>query len=105
MFFTRGSMTFREAYELTGRVLNVSVIPSDRHSPTKLLNYLTAPDCVIWSAVIASAAVPGILNPVVLMAKTRSGALVPWNWGSRFRDGSLRVDVPLQSLNLLFNGK
>lgn len=25
-------MTFREAYELTGRVLNVSVIPFDRHS-------------------------------------------------------------------------
>ncbi|PVF96499.1 patatin-domain-containing protein [Serendipita vermifera] len=103
VFFTRGSMTFREAYELTGRVLNVSVIPFDRHSPTKLLNYLTAPDCVIWSAVIASAAVPGILNPVVLMQKSRTGAIVPWNWGSRFKDGSLRVDVPLQSLNLLFN--
>ncbi|KIM19965.1 hypothetical protein M408DRAFT_30776 [Serendipita vermifera MAFF 305830] len=103
VFFTRGSMTFREAYELTGRVLNVSVIPFDRHSPTKLLNYLTAPDCVIWSAVIASAAVPGILNPVVLMQKTKTGAIVPWNWGSRFRDGSLRVDVPIQSLNLLFN--
>ncbi|CCA70479.1 related to TGL4-triacylglycerol lipase [Serendipita indica DSM 11827] len=103
MFFTRGSMTFREAYELTGRVLNVSVIPFDRHSPTKLLNYLTAPDCVIWTAVLASAAVPGILNPVVLMEKTKNGTMIPWNWGSRFKDGSLRVDIPLQSLNLLFN--
>ncbi|KAG8829981.1 hypothetical protein FRC18_008787, partial [Serendipita sp. 400] len=102
-FFSRGSLSFREAYELTGRVLNVSVIPSDRHSPTKLLNYLTAPDCVIWTAMLASAAVPGILNPVVLMQKTKSGDIIPWNWGSRFRDGSLRVDVPLQSLNLLFN--
>ncbi|KDQ21031.1 hypothetical protein BOTBODRAFT_27050 [Botryobasidium botryosum FD-172 SS1] len=102
-FFTRGSLTFREAYELTGRVLNISVIPFDRHSPTKLLNYLTAPDCVIWSAILASAAVPGIMNPVVLMQKTKSGALIPWNWGSRFKDGSLRVDIPLQSLNLLFN--
>ena len=37
-FFTHGSLTFREAYERTGRVLNVSVIPHDRHSPTKLLN-------------------------------------------------------------------
>lgn len=31
-FFTRGSMTFREAYVRTGRILNVSVIPADRHS-------------------------------------------------------------------------
>ncbi|KAF8339047.1 acyl transferase/acyl hydrolase/lysophospholipase [Cantharellus anzutake] len=103
MFFTRGSMTFREAYERTGKVLNVSVIPSDRHSPTKLLNYLTAPDCIIWSAIIASSAVPTILNPVVLMQKTKYGQVVPWNWGGRFKDGSLRVDVPIQSLNLLFN--
>ncbi|KIJ56666.1 hypothetical protein M422DRAFT_22815 [Sphaerobolus stellatus SS14] len=102
-FFTRGSLTFLEAYRLTGRVLNISVIPFDRHSPTKLLNYLTAPNCVIWSALLASAAVPGILNPVVLMQKDRSGRLMPWNWGTRFRDGSLRVDIPIQSLNLLFN--
>lgn len=60
-------MTFKEAYERTGRILNisgesslprcgrelnklVSVIPYDTHSPTKLLNYLTAPDCVIYTA-------------------------------------------------------
>lgn len=49
-FFTLGSMTFREAFERTGRILNVSVIPSDTHSPTKLLNYLSAPDCVIYTA-------------------------------------------------------
>lgn len=53
MFFTRGTMTFQEAYERTGRSLNISVTPSDRHSPTKILNHLTAPDCVIWSAIIA----------------------------------------------------
>ncbi|KAJ3555830.1 hypothetical protein NM688_g2363 [Phlebia brevispora] len=102
-FFTRGSMTFKEAYLRTGRILNVSVIPADRHSPTKLLNYLTAPDTVIWSALLASAAVPGILNPVVLMQKLKDGTLVPWNWGSKFKDGSLRVDIPVQSLNLYFN--
>lgn len=31
-FFTRGSMTFKEAYMRTGRILNVSVIPAERHS-------------------------------------------------------------------------
>ncbi|KAI0677542.1 patatin-domain-containing protein [Trametes maxima] len=102
-FFTRGSMTFREAYMRTGRILNISVIPAERHSPTKLLNYITAPDTVIWSALLASAAVPGILNPVALMQKTKEGNIVPWNWGSKFKDGSLRVDIPVQALNLYFN--
>lgn len=51
---------------------------------------MTAPDTVIWSALLASAAVPGILNPVVLMQKLKDGGIVPWNWGSKFKDGSLR---------------
>ncbi|KIK68128.1 hypothetical protein GYMLUDRAFT_36963 [Collybiopsis luxurians FD-317 M1] len=102
-FFTRGSMTFKEAYLRTGRVLNISVIPADRHSPTKLLNYITAPDTVIWSALLASAAVPGILNPVPLMSKQKDGNIVPWSWGSKWKDGSLRVDIPVQALNLYFN--
>ncbi|WVR08195.1 hypothetical protein IAU60_005241 [Kwoniella sp. DSM 27419] len=104
MFFTRGSLTFKEAYERTGRALNISVVPSDRHSPTILLNHLTAPNCLIWSANLASAAVPGILNPVVLMAKDRNGNIKPHNLGgSRFKDGSLREDIPLGSLHTQFN--
>ncbi|TVY23497.1 Patatin-like phospholipase domain-containing protein [Lachnellula hyalina] len=102
-WFTRGSMTFREAYERTGRILNVSCVPSDPHSPTILTNYLTSPDCVIWSAVIASAAVPGILNPVVLMMKSQDGNLVPYSFGHKWKDGSLRTDIPLKALNLHFN--
>lgn len=104
MFMTRGSLTFKEAYELTGRALNISVVPSDVHSPTILLNHLTAPNCVIWSAIIASAAVPGILNPIVLMAKDRDGNLKPHNLGgSRFKDGSIREDIPLGSLHTQYN--
>ncbi|KAL8755740.1 MAG: hypothetical protein Q9184_004709 [Pyrenodesmia sp. 2 TL-2023] len=102
-WFCRGSTTFREAYERTGRILNVSCVPSDPHSPTILTNYLTAPDCVIWSAVLASAAVPGILNPVVLMMKMRNGSLAPFSFGHKWKDGSLRTDVPLKALNLHFN--
>lgn len=59
-WFTYGSLTFKEAYERTGRILNVTCIPSEPSSPTLLANYLTAPDCVIWTAVLASAAVPGV---------------------------------------------
>ncbi|KAL2886432.1 Patatin-like phospholipase domain-containing protein [Ceratocystis lukuohia] len=102
-WWTRGSTTFREAYERTGRILNITCVPADPHSPTILCNYLTSPDCVIWSAVIASAAVPGILNPVVLMMKTSDGSLVPYSFGHRWKDGSLRTDIPIRALNLHFN--
>ena len=93
---------------------------NENNRPTKLLNYMTAPDCVIWSALLASAAVPGILNSVVLMQKLKDRTIIPWSWGSKFRDGSLRsaaplkailpgltvcrVDIPVQALNLYFNG-
>ncbi|KAA8642391.1 uncharacterized protein ATNIH1004_011335 [Aspergillus tanneri] len=102
-WFCRGSTTFREAYERTGRILNVSCVPSDPHSPTILANYLTSPNCVIWSAMLASAAVPGILNPVVLMTKKRDGTLAPYSFGHKWKDGSLRTDIPIKSLNLHFN--
>lgn len=60
-------MTFREAYERTGRILNVSVIPYDTHSPTKLLNYLTAPDCVIYTA--------GMIPSIISLSVDRPDAL------------------------------
>lgn len=102
-WWTHGSLTFREAYERTGRILNVTCVPADPHSPTILCNYLTSPDCVIWSAVLASAAVPGILNPVVLMMKTRDGTLEPYSFGHKWKDGSLRTDIPVKALNTHFN--
>jgi len=102
-WFCRGSMTFKEAYERTGRVLNVSCVPSDPHSPTMLNNHITSPDCVIWSSVLASAAVPGILNPIVLMRKNKDGSLAPYSFGHKWKDGSLRTDIPLKQLNIHFN--
>lgn len=106
MFFTRGSMTFKEVFERTGKILNISTVPADPHSPVILCNHITSPNCVIWSAVLASSAVPGILNPVVLMNKDpKTGQLSPFSFGSRFKDGSLRTDIPLESLNTYFNTK
>ena len=102
-WFCRGSLTFREAYQRTGRILNVSCVPSDPHSPVLLVNHITSPDCVVWSSVLASAAVPGILNPIVLMRKTKDGSLVPYSFGQKWKDGSLRTDIPLKSLNIHFN--
>ncbi|CAG8811009.1 15835_t:CDS:2, partial [Racocetra fulgida] len=51
------------------------------------------------------AAVPGILNPVVLMQKLKDGTLFPYNYGHKWKDGSLRTDIPSQSLYMHFNVK
>lgn len=42
-----GNFTFLEAYERTGRILNVSVCPADTNEPARLLNYLTAPQVLL----------------------------------------------------------
>lgn len=103
-FFTKGSTTFQEAYKATGRKLNISTIPAEPHSPVILCNTVTSPNCIIWSSLLASSAVPGILNPVVLMMKeTRTGDVVPFSMGNKWRDGSLRTDIPLDALNTYYN--
>lgn len=104
-WWTTGSTTFEESYKNTGKILNISTVPSDIHSPTILCNYITSPKCCIWSAMLASAAVPGILNPVMLMEKIKDGSIRPFSLGSKWKDGSLRTDVPLSTLNMYFNTK
>ena len=102
-FFTRGSTTFLESYQRTGRQLNISTVPADPHSPVILCNSITSPNCIIWSSLLASLAVPGILNPVVLMMKTPHKEVEPFSLGNKWRDGSLRTDIPLDSLNTYYN--
>jgi len=77
-----GDMTFFEAYERTGRILNVSVSPADTNEPPRLLNYLTAPQALIWSAVAASSAFPGLFPAQHLLARNAQGEVVRWaSWG------------------------
>lgn len=86
-----GDLTFLEAYERTGRILNITVVSDQEHSPAKLLNYKNSPDILVWSAVLASSAVPGILPPIELKRKTKEGRIVPYlDEGERWCDGSLR---------------
>lgn len=103
-FFTKGSTTFQEAYKMTGRKLNISTVPAEPHLPVILCNSITSPNCIIWSSLLASSAVPGILNPVVLMMKDPSnGTVVPFSMGNKWRDGSLRTDIPVEALNTYYN--
>ena len=99
-----GDVTFLEAYHRTRRVLNITVSSSTNYELPRLLNYLTAPDVLIWSAVSASSAIPGLYAPVPLMAKTRTGAFEPWNpAGTQWVDGSVEGDLPMARLAEQFN--
>jgi TAG lipase/steryl ester hydrolase/phospholipase A2/LPA acyltransferase len=46
-----GKMTFQEAYNRTRRVLNICVSSADVYELPRLLNYVTAPNVIISSAV------------------------------------------------------
>ena len=59
-----------------GRVLNVAVTAADTNEPSRVLNYLTAPDVVVWSAVSCSSAFPLLFKPSKLLARNREGKLV-----------------------------
>ena len=45
---------------------------------SQLLNYLTAPNVLVWSAVLASCAIPLVFEGVELMQKTKSGETIPY---------------------------
>ena len=66
-----GQLTFLEAFDRTGRVLNVTVTRSDGKAPALLCNYLTTPHLLVCSASLASCTIPGVFEPVELMAKVR----------------------------------
>ncbi|KAF1996838.1 hypothetical protein P154DRAFT_497866 [Amniculicola lignicola CBS 123094] len=73
-------LTFEEAYTKTKRVLNITVSTTGGGGVPNLLNYLTAPNVLIWSAALASNASSSTLyQPVTLMCKNEYGKIVPWS--------------------------
>jgi len=96
-------MTFLEAYEKTGRILNISVSPADPNQFPRLLNYLTSPNALIRQAAMASSAVPGLFPPVQLRARNYAGKSVPYMPQSRWVDGSVHEDIPKEKVNRLHN--
>ena len=93
-WFTNGDMTFEEAYQRTGRVFCITLSSTSKKAPPVLLNHLSAPNVVIASAVIASAAVPGFIPPVRLKYKDSKGVVRYYGKnGESFFDGSIQSDV------------
>lgn len=113
-----GEITFQEAFDRTGRIINVVVAPLNSYEPPRLLNYLTAPHVCVWSAAVASCAIPGVFDSTALYCKEPNGDYRPeheWS-GQRsafadaeshlahaYSDGSFENDLPMEQLSELFN--
>eukprot|EP00041_Stephanoeca_diplocostata_P030079 m.900901 g.900901 ORF g.900901 m.900901 type:complete len:597 (-) comp23686_c1_seq7:491-2281(-) len=99
-----GDMTFQEAYNKTGRILNITVNSRTDHGIPRLLNYLTSPDVVIWTAACASCALFHIFEEVEVLCKDKEGNLVTLGPpGTKWSDGSVESDLPMTRLRELFN--
>ena len=99
-----GDFTFEEAYRRTGRVVNITVTKSDRLSHPTVLNYITAPRVLLWSALTATCAIPGLMPPIKLMAKDKDGLIIPaYPEGVKWMDGSIMVDLPVSFMRRQFN--
>ena len=60
----------------------MAVCAADTNEPPRLLNYLTAPNCIIWSAVACSSAFPGLFKPQDLLAIDQHGHYCRYVQGS-----------------------
>lgn len=98
----RNDMTFQEAYEHTGRYINISIAPSEKHQNSRLMNAITSPNVYIRSAIDASGSIPGVVPPVTLYAKGADGKPKPYLPSRKWVDGSFAQDLPAKRLSRLF---
>lgn len=96
------NMTFQEAFEHTGRYINVTIAPAEKHQTSRLMNAITSPNVYIRSAIDASSAVPGLLPAVTLYAKGADGKSKPYLPSQKWVDGSLAQDLPTKRLSRLY---
>ncbi|CAB9505337.1 Patatin-like phospholipase domain-containing protein [Seminavis robusta] len=92
LWFTKGHMTFAEAYEKSGRVFNACVTSTTEKARPILLNHITAPGVTVASAVLCSVCCPGLLPPRPLQVKRHDGT-----------DGSVKQDTPKAALAEMFD--
>ena len=98
-----GDYTFKEAFEKTGRTLNISVSATRKRQRPRVLNHYTTPHLLVKYSVLASCALPGIFPPVTLLAKNSKGEIVPYMESEKWIDGSVHLDIPMQRIIRLHN--
>jgi TAG lipase/steryl ester hydrolase/phospholipase A2/LPA acyltransferase len=94
-----GAWTFAEAYRRTGREINICItlskgVDENASDHPLLMNHLSTPNVLIYSAVKASCSLPGLADPATVWEKRRNGASVPYQGHAKFVDGSLTADIP-----------
>lgn len=95
-------MTFEEAYEKTGRHLNISVASADNPKSSRLLSAKTSPNVFLRESVRASAAAPGLFPPSMLFARNDAGERQAYLPTELWVDGSLSSDLPTKRLARLY---
>jgi NTE family protein len=96
------NMTFLEAYEKTGRSINITISPAESRQTSRLLNHIASPNVTIRSAVLASSALPGVFPPVQLQARNVHGDIQPYLPSRRWIDGSFSQDLPAKRLARMY---
>ncbi|MFT6888665.1 MAG: TAG lipase/steryl ester hydrolase/phospholipase A2/LPA acyltransferase [Halioglobus sp.] len=95
-------MTFLEAYEKTGRSINITISPAEPNQTSRLLNHIASPTVTIRSAVLASPALPGVFPPVQLQARNVDGEIQTYLPSRRWIDGSFSQDLPAKRLARIY---
>lgn len=90
-----GDLTFAEAFERTGRIVNIPISPVASNQMPRLMNYLTGPNVLIRTASLASCSIPAVFPPAKLLAKNFDGSITPYLPSLRWSDGSLKSDLPM----------
>lgn len=99
-----GDITFAEAYEISGLDINITVAPYNvAQEDARIMNRYTSPDLLVWSAVLASCAVPILFPPVRLTSKRYDNLHTPYLASTRWVDGSVRSDFPQERMSRLYN--
>lgn len=95
-------LTFEEAFEKTGRAINITISPARMNHESRMLNATSSPTVYVRKGVLASTAVPGLFPPVTLVAKNYNGEPQPYNPSRQWVDGSLSNDLPGKRLSRLY---
>jgi TAG lipase / steryl ester hydrolase / phospholipase A2 / LPA acyltransferase len=95
-------MTFKDAYEKTGRSINISISPAEPRQTSRLLNHIASPNVTLRSAVLASTALPGVFQSVQLEARNAEGDFKPYLPSRRWIDGSFSQDLPAKRLARMY---
>ncbi|KAL2127484.1 hypothetical protein VTI74DRAFT_10646 [Chaetomium olivicolor] len=107
-----GDLTFEEAYHRSKRALNITVVTAGGQGIPTLLNYVTAPNVLVWTAAVASNASSSTFyghRQTKILCKDARGNIVPWAPTSTvdFHHWTLASyterNAPLQRVANLFN--